>query len=102
MADRDYSYQTIGDGVKSVTTAGTAVQLSSSSIPCRMVEVQARAGNTGKIAVGASTVVATAGSERGIILQPGQSASFRVKDVSTLYLDASVSGEGVSYVYFNN
>lgn len=100
MADKDYSYRNIKDGVKSVTTAGTAEQLSATSIPCRLVEIQARAGNTGQIAIGASTVVATVGSERGIVLQPNQSASFRIEEISDLYIDASVNGEGVSYVYF--
>lgn len=102
MSDKNYSYRTIGDGVKSVTTAGTAVQLSSTSVPCRMVEIQARVANTGNIAVGSSSVVAAAGSERGIILVPGASVSLRVTDLNKLYLDAAVSGEGVSFLYFND
>lgn len=102
MGDKDYSFRTVGDGVKSVTTAGTAVQLSSTSIPCRMVQIQARVANTGNIAVGSSSVLATAGAERGIILVPGAWVALRVTDVNKIYLDAAVSGEGVSYLYFNN
>lgn len=102
MADISNSFKSIGDGVKSVTTAGTAVQVSTTSIPCRMVEIQARVANTGNIAVGASTVVAAAGSERGFILVPGASVSLRVTDVNKLYIDAAVSGEGVSFLYFND
>lgn len=102
MGDKEYSFRTIGDGVKSVTTAGTAVQLTSSATACRVVRIQARVANSGNIAVGASTVVAAAGSERGIILVPGAWADFRITDVSKLYIDAAVSGEGVSYLYLNN
>ena len=102
MGDKNYSFRSVGDGVKSVTTAGTAVQLSATSVACRMVEIQARVANTGNIAVGSSTVVAAAGSERGIVLVPGASVSLRVTDLNKLYLDAAVSGEGVSYIYFND
>jgi len=102
MADIENSFRTVGDGVKSNVTAGTALQLSSSSIACRRVIVQARVANTGNIAVGASTVVATAGAERGIVLVPGGSYIFNVTDVNKLYIDAAVSGEGVSYIYFKD
>lgn len=100
--DKEYTYSTIADGIKAVTTAGTAVALVSSSTLCRMVIIQARPENTGTIVVGASTVVAASGTRRGIALVPGQSVSLRVTDLANLYLDATVSGEGVSYVYFNN
>ncbi len=100
--DKEYTYATIADGIKAVTTAGTAVALVSSSTLCRMVIIQARPENTGTIVVGASTVVAASGTRRGIALVPGQSVSLRVTDLANLYLDATVSGEGVSYVYFNN
>jgi len=102
MADKEYSFSTIADGTKNVTTAGTAVQLSTSSVACRMVEIQAKPENTDSIVVGASTVVAAAASRRGIALVPGATVSLRVTDLNKLYLDAVVSGEGVSYVYFNN
>ena len=100
--DKEYTYSTIADGIKAVTTAGTAVALVSSSTLCRMVQIQARPENTGVIVVGASTVVAASSTRRGIALVPGASVSIRVTDLVNLYLDATVSGEGVSYVYFNN
>lgn len=100
--DKEYTYSTIADGIKNVTTAGTAVALVSASTLCRMVQIQARPENTGTIVVGASTVVAASGTRRGIALVPGASVAIRVTDLANLYLDATVSGEGVSYVYFNN
>jgi hypothetical protein len=100
--DKDYSYRTIADGIKDVTTAGTAVCLVSSSTPCRMVQIQASLENTDTVVVGASTVVASTATRRGISLEAGQSVAIRITNLNQLYLDAVVSGEGVNYVYFNN
>jgi hypothetical protein len=102
MADLEFSYKTIADGTKAVTTAGTRVALVAESTPCRMVQIQAKPENTDTVVVGASTVVAASGTRRGIALVPGQSVALRVTDLNVLYLDSVVSGEGVSFVYFNN
>lgn len=98
--DSEYSFENIGDGLQLVAAAGTAEQLSATSLPCRAVLVQARPENTGNVVVGSSTVVAAAGTRRGIALVPGQNVLLRVTDVDKLYVDAVVSGEGVSFVYF--
>lgn len=100
MGDHESSYENVGDGIKNVTTAGTAVQLSSTSVACRMVQIQARPENTGVVVVGSSGVVAASATRRGIALVPGASVALRVTDLNKLYLDSAVSGEGVSYVYF--
>jgi len=100
MADKEYAFANIGDGIQLVAAAGTAEALSATSVACRLVVVQARPENTNDVVVGASTVVAASGTRRGITLSPGQSAEFHVKDVSSLYVDAETNGEGVSYVYF--
>ena len=90
---------TIGDNRKTVTTAGTRVQLSSSSVPILKVVIQALQANTGFIAVGGSTVVAASGTERGYILAPFNAITITVSDLNLIYLDSTVSGEGVSYYY---
>lgn len=100
MADTEFSYEHVGDGLQLVASAGTAEALAAASTACRLVVVSARPENTDVVVVGASTVVAAAGTRRGISLSPGQSVSLRVKDVANLYVDAVVTGEGVSYVYF--
>jgi hypothetical protein len=100
--DKEFTYPNIADGIKAVTTAGTAVALVTASTLCRMVIIQARPENTGVIVVGASTVVASQTTRRGIALVPGQFVTLRVTDLANLYLDSTVSGEGVSFVYFNN
>lgn len=93
------SSSSIGSGTKNVTTAGTEVQLTTTSTPCSWVVVTARPANTGKIVVGDSAIVATAGSERGIVLSAGSSVSLPVDDVSKVYIDSTVNGEGVSFGY---
>lgn len=102
MADKDYSYRNVADGLQLVAVAGTAEPLVATSTPCRMVEIQARPENTDVVVVGASTVVAAAGTRRGIALVPNASVQIRVTDVADLYIDAVVSGEGVSFLYFND
>jgi len=87
------------DGRKTSTTPATAVRLVSSNTPCRRVTIQALPSNTGYIAIGDSTVVATAGSERGTILSASNSVTMYVQDLYQLYLDVQTSGEGVTYTY---
>lgn len=85
-------------GRKTVTTAGTRVQLSS-SVSALVVAIQPLAANTGKIAVGDNTVVAAAGSERGYLLaatSPG--ITLDVDDIGDVWIDSTVNGEGVSYL----
>ena len=88
---------TIGDGSQTVTTAGTRVQLSTSSVPCKKVNIQAKVANTGSIYVGGSTVSST----RGIELLPLSSIQMTPSDLNLVYLDSSVSGEGVIFIYEN-
>ena len=90
---------TIGDGRKTITAAGTREQLSSSSIPVKKVVIQALQTNTGMISVGGSTVVAASGVERGYIIAPFNSITITVTNLNLIYLDSTVSGEGVSYTY---
>lgn len=88
----------IGDGRKTVTTAGTRVVLASST-PCVSVCITALEGNTGKVVVGAVTVVAALATRRGTPLAPGESVTFTVSDLAYVYVDSMVNGEGVSYSY---
>jgi hypothetical protein len=91
---------------KTVTTSGTAVTLTASRTLVRWATVQALNGNTGAICIGGSDV--TCASNRGVRLSAGQSLAMmpigEAKDVNrynlaTIYIDASVSGEGVQVTY---
>ena len=90
---------TIGDGSKTVTTAGTAEALSATALPVDFVSVTAKIANTGTVAVGSSTVVAAAATQRGAPLLAGESISIGAVDLSLVYIDATVSGEGVTFMY---
>lgn len=91
----------IKDGSKNVTTAGTRVQLTTTTgTYCHWVVVTARPANTGKIVVGGAAVVATAGSEVGApILSAGDSCGLEINDLSKVWIDSTVNGEGVSFTY---
>lgn len=86
---------------KVVTTAGTRVQLSTTSISNKGALIQAETDNTGNIAVGDVNVVAAAGTQRGTILGPGDTMGLLIADLSSLYLDSTVNGDGVTITYFN-
>ena len=100
MGDKEFSYENIGDGLQLVASAGIAEALVATSTEIRAVLVNALPENTGNVVVGSSTVVAASATRRGIALVPGSSVLLRVKDLADLYVDAVVSGEGVSFVYF--
>jgi len=97
-------------GNATVTTAGTPVQLSTSTTKATVLTITAKSTNTGTIWIGGSTV--SAANKIGIPLgpppaagQPGGSITFNPAGnaafytLSEFYLDATVSGEGVSYAY---
>lgn len=86
---------TIGDGSKTVVTAGTRVQLTSTSTPCRYVIIVGNTNNVGKIYVGGITV----SSSRGRPLNQEQSEKIDINDLSKVYIDAANNGDGVTYVF---
>lgn len=90
----------IGHGVKTVTTAGTDEALAGSTA-CKRVIIQSQTDNTGLIAVGASGVDATEATGTGIILYAGDALELEIDNLADVYIDATVSGEGVRYVWFS-
>ena len=100
MALLDNPVPSIGGGRAFVTTATTAVVLASTNIPIAWVIVQAETNNTGLIAVGDSAVVAAVGTQsNGVILSAGESVTLPVANLNTLYIDSTVSTDGVTYFY---
>jgi hypothetical protein len=89
------------DGTVTVTTAGTRVPLSATSILCSWVQVQSKQTNGGKIFVGGVTIA----TGRGATLETAGDAQlfprlhFNGYDLSTIYVDSAVSGEGVDLLY---
>lgn len=79
--------------VQNVITSGNRVQLP--NIPCREITIIARRTNTGSIFIGGNNV---SSSVYGVELQARDSFTFNVSNANLIYIDASVSGEGISYV----
>lgn len=93
---------TLSDNRKAVATAGTALQLIVASTPCKYVMVSADLGNTNPVVVGGSTVVAASGSQRGIVLVPGNDpVRIDISNVNLLYVDAQTNGDAVTFFYVN-
>lgn len=90
---------TLTDGIKTITTAGTPEQISTTSVPCEYVMVSPLTTNTGYVALGGSTVIATATQMRGIALGTGHSPVLvPVDDLNKIYLDVEFAGQGISYI----
>src|SRR3990167_737825 len=90
----------VGTVIDLVTTAGTREQLASQA--CKRVIITALPDNTGIIAIGDVNVVASlTATARGVLLFATQSQQFFITNTNLLYIDASVSGEGVTYYYEN-
>lgn len=90
-------FSTIVHGQKAVTTSGTGVALASSSTPVNQgVWIKALQGNSGFIYVGLNGVATSTGYQ----LDAAESVFIPIADLSTIYIDCSVNGEGVSYIGF--
>lgn len=90
----------IVSGTKTVTTAGTAVQITATSTPTGIVWVAADLGNTNPVVVGDSSVVAASGSMQGIVLTPGNnSIPVNVNNLNLLWVDSQTNGDKLTYSY---
>lgn len=89
----------LGDGRKNVTAAGTAEALVDTSTPCQWVVCTAYTNNTSYVVVGGSTVVAALATRRGAPLAASDPCTILINDVQKVYIDALVSGEGVTFFY---
>lgn len=98
-ADPDI-FATIKSGRQTVTTAGTRVQLSTSSVPVKRVVITAETDNTNPVTVGGSDVIGALATRIGIPLTAGSSITVRANDLSNIWLDAITNTEGVTFVYY--
>lgn len=89
---------TVGDNRKVVATAGTAVALAAST-PIKEVTITAETDNTDIVVVGGSTVIAALLTRRGTPLYPGDSVTVASDNLAEVFVDALVSGEGVTFSY---
>jgi len=99
IAPGNYIASLAGGGTKTVTTAGTRVQLTTSKFPVEAVCIQALETNNGFVAVGGADVVAAASSSRicFCVLAAGASAVIPVKDLINVWFDSTANGDIISY-----
>jgi hypothetical protein len=90
----------INHGQKDVTTAGTAVQLSSNTPVAEgfMVTILAKPTNAGRILLGKTQALAQDTSNRFDGLTAGMSVSLAVTNLNSIWIDATINGEGVSWI----
>lgn len=91
----------VGDGTTTVASAGTRVQLSTSSVPCKRVFLQANKGNSGILVVGGVTCVAAEATRRGIALIKHSGIWIYVNNLNLLYIDSTGAGDKAHYYYEN-
>lgn len=90
---------TFQTGQKDVTTAGEPEQLDDWPIPDGFkLTVIARTGNTGYIYLGKSKGECANNKQRFDGLEAGVAHSLRVQNANAVWVDASVDGEGVSWI----
>ena len=88
-----------GQGIKVTTGAGNHIVLGG-DVACKKIDIQAQTDNTGLIAVGFNNVDVTEASGDGIILYAGDTYSLEVNNLNLIYIDSTVTGDGVRYTYF--
>jgi len=93
-------------GSKAVPVAGVPVALTSTKLLVRWLVIQVPAANTGIICVGGSDSICASG--RGIRITAGQSMALNPVgepkdsnryDLSKVFVDSTVSTEGVQFTY---
>lgn len=90
---------TFQTGQKDVTTAGEPEQLDDFPIPAGFkLTVIAKTGNTGYIYLGKDKGDCANNSRRFDGLEAGVAVSLRVRNANAVWVDASVDGEGVSWI----
>lgn len=82
-------------GKQTVATAGNRAAIAASQALTEGVWVRALDANTGLIYVGNSTISSTAGGTR---LAGKESVFIRIDNLSKVYVDSAVNGEGVTFL----
>lgn len=89
-------------GNKTVTAAGTPEALSPTSVPAFKIAISALPTNTGNVYVGDENVDATAPQKGVRVAAAFPPLILEIGDLSQVYIDAAVNGEGVSFTYITN
>lgn len=85
-------------GVKTIAAAGTDEAIAGSTAAKHII-IQAQTDNTGWCAVGGTGVDATIATGTGVLLGPGDSAPFNIDNLADVFVDCTVTGDGVRFTY---
>ena len=99
MQASDFDNRTsFATGQKNVTTAGTAEQMATLTIPSRLaVVIKAKPANGGNIFLGNSKANAESSTVRHT-LQANEGVKLYISNLNLVWIDAATSGEGVEYI----
>lgn len=92
----------VHSGSKTVTNAGTRVALVATRTPAKWLIINAKQANTSYCIVGDKTVADGVGTTIAKTLAPVMFppvSDLSLYDLSQIYVDAKVSGEGVEFNY---
>lgn len=90
----------ITTGQQNVTTSGTPVQLSDVDIPAGvLVTIKAKSANTGRITLGSSSANALNTGTSFFSLGSNDATVLQVDNLNRIWIDATVSGEGIEYLF---
>lgn len=81
-----------------VTTAGTKVKFSTTAVSTKRVVITPFAANTKAVTVGGTDVVGSLAGRKGAAVPAAGQLILDVDDLTDLYLDAEVNGEGASWL----
>ena len=100
VANAGISIVPSGNGRKTVTTGGIDEALSTATI-AKYIMITAETDNTGLICVGITGVDCALSTRTGIPLDAGDTIGVPTDDLSTVFIDSTVNGDGVSFLYWN-
>lgn len=93
----------ITSGRRVVDTAGRKIPLSDQPMMMDCIVLTTLATNTSAVFIGGQgTVSAATGFEAGVRLEPSEAIKFEKVSLQDIWLDAEVSGEGVSWLSVKN
>lgn len=93
-------FKNMASGNATVATAGVAVQLNSTPTQAKSLDITANYNNTDMVTVGGSGVVGALVGRKGVPLASGNTYTFKVTDLSQIWIDSVTSGDGVTFNYF--
>ena len=98
-------HSSVGVGTQTATPVGTAIQLSTTSVPCKRVFIQSHESNGSLtepvVVIGDVNIIATLATRKGRVFYPTQGDWFYVSNLNLLYIIALDGDVKVHYYYEN-